>query len=496
MCADGHRDPKRRCAAEGGSGACVDARPRAKKQRIGLRDDGDALAALPDEMVARIFSHIPCVDLAARVRLVSRRCMTIADDVAALGRGASCLGSSPPDNRDRMIDRAAAAGHVACLQRAVGRGEVALARTFRAAAAGGHLVALAHLARVPTRLPALFALPHGAPTWDEASCSAAAAHGHLDCLVFLRGRGCPWDAWTIAAAECGGHEACAAYARAHGCPEDHPDEHQGAGCWHRDTVRCIHEHRLCGADWHSGRHNWEYHAPHPEGILYVHQHGLHPDDEIVEMALCARHLPLVVYMRACGVRLDAKMCTLAAHLGQADSLAYLHESGCPWDAATMAAGVGSGDMAVFAYLRDNGCPADASAVEDEAYYYGRVDVLRHLCQGLGCPVSAAAITRAVRGANADALAYLCQNGGQTTRKHLTIAAKASYRVDCLRYLCEHGQQPDVLALRAAASRGAIDCVRYLHGIGCLWHCDTVAVARAGGHREVVEYALANGCPND
>lgn len=286
-------------------------------------------------------------------------------------------------------------------------------------------------------------------------------------------------------------------ARARGCPENHPEEHSGAGCWHRDTMRCIHEHRLLGADWHGSRHHGEYHSPHPEGIFYVYQHGLRPDVEIVEAILCARHLPLLAYVKACGMRLVAKMCTLAARLGQVDSLAYLHENGCPWDAATMAAGIMGdgikfGDMAVFAYLRDHGCPAGTSAVETEARLNGRVEVLRHLCEHTGCTVSTAAMDAAVRRGRADALAYLCQRGGTITPNHLTVAAKMSMRVDCLRYLCEHGQRPDAQTLCMAASHGAIDCVRYLHEIGCPWHPDAIAFARARGHHKVVNYIAAHG----
>ncbi|AVK74485.1 Ankyrin repeat domain containing protein [Pandoravirus quercus] len=480
--------------AVGDRGALVESMPCGKKHRHSPHDEDDLLAALPDEMVARIFSHIACIDLAVRVRLVSRRSAAIAGDVAALGRGAPCIGSTPPDGRDRMIDRAAAAGHIACLQRAIGRGEPVLARTFRIAAAGGHLAVLVHLAQIPAHPPVPFAIAPDAPAWDEASCSAAAAHGHLDCLVFLHSHGCPWDAWTIAAAECGDHEACAAYARVHGCPEDHPDEYRGVGCWHRDTMRCIHEHRLLGADWHEDPH-YNYsdgRLPHPDGIFYAYQHGLRPDVEIVTAILGAHHLALLAYAKACGVRLVAKMCTMAALMAQVDSLAYLHENGCPWDTATMVAGVKSGDMAVFAYLRDHGCPADASAIETEARLYGRVKVLRHLCERMGCTVSAAVMDAAVRRGRADALACLCQRGGTMTPAHLTIAAKASRRVDCLRYLCEHGQRPDAQTMCTAASHGAIDCVRYLHEIGCPWHPDAVAFARARGHYEVVDYIVAHG----
>jgi hypothetical protein len=51
-----------------------------------------------------------------------------------------------------------------------------------------------------------------------ACCAAAAAHGQLEALVWLPGRGCFWDASVCARAAEGGHLEVLRYAREHGCP--------------------------------------------------------------------------------------------------------------------------------------------------------------------------------------------------------------------------------------------------------------------------------------
>ena len=52
------------------------------------------------------------------------------------------------------------------------------------------------------------------------TCFAAADHGHLDVLKWLRENGCPWDEETCAYAARGGHLEVLKWARENGCPWD------------------------------------------------------------------------------------------------------------------------------------------------------------------------------------------------------------------------------------------------------------------------------------
>jgi hypothetical protein len=42
-------------------------------------------------------------------------------------------------------------------------------------------------------------------TWNDRSCTVAAARGHLEVIKWLRANGCEWDKWTCAGAASNGH---------------------------------------------------------------------------------------------------------------------------------------------------------------------------------------------------------------------------------------------------------------------------------------------------
>ncbi|WBR14210.1 Ankyrin repeat protein [Pandoravirus kuranda] len=446
----------------------------------------DALVVLPDEMVAHILWHVPCLDRVVRVRLVARRYAAIADDDAALGH-TLCIGSTPPTESDRMIDRAAAAGHVACVEHAIAKGQRPLARTFCAAATGGHLAVLKMLSRqeaLPPPAPMVALI--GAPAWDECACSAAASSGHLDCLAFLHDNGCPWDAWTLVAADCNGHVDCGDYARARGCPEEPPRI-----CSARDIARCTHEHRLLGSDWRPPVDPLSD-PDHVGGIFYDYQHGLASEAGLCLRAARHGHMSFLVYAKACGMHWDASACDAAAIERRLDCLRYLHEQGCPWDTRAVRAGITSRCRATFAYLRDHGCPADDGAVVQElSEPDARLDVVTDLCERMGCSVTDEAVCAAVSAGRADLLAYLHQRGGRLKAEYREKAIIDANSVDCLRYICENGHPPDAGVLCAAAAYGTIECVRYLFEIDCPWHPDALFFAQIRGNRETVDYLEAH-----
>ena len=54
--------------------------------------------------------------------------------------------------------------------------------------------------------------------WDENTCRAAAADGHLEILIWAHQNGCPWNEWTCAYAAREGQLEVLKWARANGCP--------------------------------------------------------------------------------------------------------------------------------------------------------------------------------------------------------------------------------------------------------------------------------------
>jgi hypothetical protein len=75
------------------------------------------------------------------------------------------------------------------------------ARTFNAAAAGGHLEVLQ------------WARANGCP-WVEGTCGEAAKGGDLEVLQWAHSNGCPWNEWTCTNAANGGHLEVLLWARA------------------------------------------------------------------------------------------------------------------------------------------------------------------------------------------------------------------------------------------------------------------------------------------
>jgi hypothetical protein len=130
-------------------------------------------------------------------------------------------------------------------------------------------------------------------------CSAAAAHGKLEALVWLRARDCSWDEATSSSAARGGHLEVLRYAHEHGCR------------WNASS---------CSAAAANG---------HLEVLRYAHEHG------------CPW---------------NAVTCVYAAGGGHLEVLRYAHEHGCPWNERTCYEAARGGHLEVLRYAHEHGCP--------------------------------------------------------------------------------------------------------------------------------------------
>ena len=61
-----------------------------------------------------------------------------------------------------------------------------------------------------------YAHGHGCP-WDTGTTRYTALYGHLECLRFAHEHGCPWDNRTTQNAAAQGHLECLQYALENGC---------------------------------------------------------------------------------------------------------------------------------------------------------------------------------------------------------------------------------------------------------------------------------------
>jgi hypothetical protein len=324
---------------------------------------------LPNEVLAEIVARLTCADIWVRLRCVSRRLCAVVMDAVERGR-LLCLGSTLPTSIDRLIDRAAECGHVACVGRYIVLGQKPLARTFCAAAAGGHIDVLARLA------DEIKDKDEGVHTWDEATCSAAARNGHIDCLVFARSRGCPWDGWALIAAHDYDQVACADYAHANGCPELSVDSAVSGHPWHGQVARAAHEHLLSGFDWHPIEYADECMSLDYidcGGLVYAYKHGLASDAVLCRKAAAFGLLAFLEFAKRHGLEWDATACSAAAAVGHLGSLAYLHEAGCPWDSDATFGAASEGHLGCLDYLCSHGCPVDPAAALSAARVNGHDD---------------------------------------------------------------------------------------------------------------------------
>ena len=80
----------------------------------------------------------------------------------------------------------------------------------------------------------------------ELNYDAAASHGHLEVLKWLRSEGCPWDASACRSAARGGHLEVLKWLRKEGCPWDERTCERAASRGHLDVLKFAYEN---GCPW-------------------------------------------------------------------------------------------------------------------------------------------------------------------------------------------------------------------------------------------------------
>jgi hypothetical protein len=65
------------------------------------------------------------------------------------------------------------------------------------------------------------------------------------------------------------------------------------------------------------------------------------------------------------------------------------------------------------------------------------------------------------------------------------------RLGCLKYAHENGCTWNPFTTKAAAYNGHLECLKYAHEHGCPWHHDTISTAAINGHIECLKYIYRN-----
>ncbi|ATZ80083.1 ankyrin repeat/DNA polymerase domain-containing protein [Bodo saltans virus] len=95
----------------------------------------------------------------------------------------------------------------------------------------------------------------------------------------------------------------------------------------------------------------------------------------------------------------------------------------------------------------------------------------------------------------ECLKYLHENGCPLNWTTCAYAAKNGY-LECLKYAHENGCPWGLCTCLYAAVNGHLECLKYLHENRCPWDSDTCSRAALNGHLECLKYARENGCPWD
>jgi hypothetical protein len=121
---------------------------------------------------------------------------------------------------------------------------------------------------------------------DLRVCSAAAAEGRMEALVWLRARGCQWGGDTCARAARGGHLRVLRYAHEHGCPWNSSTCYEAARGGHLEVLRYAHEHG-CPWDWFTC--SGAARGGHDEVLRYAHENGCPWDQHTRHVSLSSRN---------------------------------------------------------------------------------------------------------------------------------------------------------------------------------------------------------------
>eukprot|EP00953_Heterococcus_sp_UTEX-ZZ885_P039885 20415-Heterococcus_DN1.PRE.3 len=155
--------------------------------------------------------------------------------------------------------------------------------------------------------------------------------------------------------------------------------------------------------------------------------------------------------------------------GDIATLAAAHNLGMQCTVAVMAAAAKCNKLAEVQYLHEQGCPWSRTLLEGAASC-GHLELARW-CHEHGCPwqdISQAPV-HAAKSGNVKLMAWVLQLPGT---------------------------QLQVIAMKAAASRGRTDMCKYLHAQQCPWGVYVTADAARGGHVDVLRWLIDSGCPWD
>ena len=199
--------------------------------------------------------------------------------------------------------------------------------------------------------------------WNEYTSAYTAGLGFLECLKFLRRKGCRWDAMTCALASRNGHLECLRYLHENGCPWD--ERTFGSGVieklfWQvdpvvpeEDVLKCLQYARENGCRWDVEGPAVMVRRRFMRCLRYLHENGCPWNGRTTEAG--ASSLEFLVYAHENGCRWGNDTCRIATQHGNLECLRYAHENGARWDGSTTEHAGAVGSLECLRYCHENGC---------------------------------------------------------------------------------------------------------------------------------------------
>jgi hypothetical protein len=201
---------------------------------------------------------------------------------------------------------------------------------------------------------------------------------------------------------------------------------------------------------------------------------------------------VIEWARTNGCPWDASACAGAAKGGHLGLLQWLRRSGCPWDVLAYGWAMARGHTQIADWLIDNKCPAKINDLWKPAICGGHIEIVGWLLEhGHSWPRGSCRF--AARSGRLDLLQRARSEGVKCQFWDCCPKAAAKKgHIHILEWLHGHGEGNFSASESAAAWAGRLDVIEWIVAQGHPLCVTTMMNAAGGGHRHVIEWLRNRG----
>jgi hypothetical protein len=217
------------------------------------------------------------------------------------------------------------------------------------------------------------------------------------------------------------------------------------------------------------------------------------DEQICNEAAANGHLTCLQYLNEHNFPWSKDTCAKAAGNGHLNCLQYLHENGCSWTSNTCIEAASNGHLICLKWAKEHNCPWNIDKIGDIACKNGHLNILRYLAE-FGHDINKYFSEYVGINGQLHVFKYFVDNGYTKLDNNNFINAINDEYIECLKYLHSIGCPNDMYhVLIEACDDKTIECFKFLHGAGYPWTHEECDYAAAHGHLKCLMYAHENGC---